>query len=230
MKQTPIVIATIRPWNLEQYACWEPPKGYVKHLVSSKDELSLDRLQEINPAYVFFPHWSWIIPREIFERFHCVVFHMTDLPFGRGGSPLQNLLVRGIYETQISAIAVEDGVDTGPVYMKRPFQISTGSAEDIFRRGSVIVYDMITGIVLNNPTPTAQTGEPVHFMRRKPNESQLPDDINGRRLYDFIRMLDAPGYPRAYIKHGDTRYEFSDAQYDEIDETVRARAIIVKDV
>jgi len=37
----------------------------------------------------------WIILKEIFENYEIILFHMTDLPYGRGGSPLQNLIVRG---------------------------------------------------------------------------------------------------------------------------------------
>ena len=40
---------------------------------------------------------------------------MTDLPYGRGGSPLQNLIVRGHKETKISAIKVVKELDAGPV-------------------------------------------------------------------------------------------------------------------
>ncbi len=58
-------------------------------------DLEVSKLLEFSPRYIFFPHWSWIIPKEIYEKFECVIFHMTDLPFGRGGSPLQNLIVRG---------------------------------------------------------------------------------------------------------------------------------------
>ena len=43
---------------------------------------------------------------------------MTDLPYGRGGSPLQNLIARGFLETKISAILVEKQLDAGPVYLK----------------------------------------------------------------------------------------------------------------
>ena len=32
--------------------------------------------------------------QEIHENYKCIIFHMTDLPFGRGGSPLQNLISR----------------------------------------------------------------------------------------------------------------------------------------
>ena len=31
------------------------------------------------------------------------------------------------------------------------------------------------------------------------------------QLYDFIRMLDAEGYPRAFLHHAGHRYEFSKA-------------------
>ena len=42
---------------------------------------------------------------------------MTDLPFGRGGSPLQNLIVRGYKETMLSAIKCVGEVDAGPIYI-----------------------------------------------------------------------------------------------------------------
>lgn len=92
----------------------------------------------MNPDFVFFPHWSYIIPKSIYERYTCVVFHMTDLPVGRGGSPLQNLIVRGIRETKISAIKVQQEIDAEPIYMKRPETLE-GSAKDIFCRISEII-------------------------------------------------------------------------------------------
>lgn len=65
---------------------------------------------------------------------------MTDLPFGRGGSPLQNLLSRGIYHTKLSAIRVSAGLDTGSVYLKNDLDILEGSAEKIFRRAGEIIF------------------------------------------------------------------------------------------
>ena len=64
-------------------------------LIKKKSNFNLQLLNEFKPDKIFIPHWSYIIPEEIFNSFDCIVFHMTDLPFGRGGSPLQNLIVRG---------------------------------------------------------------------------------------------------------------------------------------
>ncbi|WP_238446377.1 hypothetical protein [Desulforamulus ruminis] len=90
-------------------------------LIDKKEDLTYEKLITINPKYIFFPYWSYVIPKSIYEKFECVIFHMTDVPFGRGGSPLQNLVARGIYETKISALRCEEFLDAGPVYLKKNF-------------------------------------------------------------------------------------------------------------
>ena len=81
--------------------------------------MSADLVRSLKPRYVFFPHWSWKVPDDILGATECVCFHMTDVPFGRGGSPLQNLIVRGHTETRVSALRMVSEPDAGPVYMKR---------------------------------------------------------------------------------------------------------------
>lgn len=49
------------------------------------------------------------------------------------------------------------------------------------------------------------------FKRREPQESRIPELQSLQGLYDFIRMLDAEGYPRAFVKHAGFRYEFTRA-------------------
>ncbi|MCK5491947.1 MAG: methionyl-tRNA formyltransferase, partial [Candidatus Omnitrophica bacterium] len=122
------LIATVKPWNIEQankfiqiFSDWDIC------LLTDKKDLTEKTIKILKPEYIFFPHWSWVIPRQIYSKYTCVVFHMTDLPFGRGGSPLQNLIVRGIKRTKISAIKVEKGLDVGAVYLKRNLLLA-GSA------------------------------------------------------------------------------------------------------
>jgi methionyl-tRNA formyltransferase len=59
----------------------------------------------------------------------------------------------------------------------------------------------------------------VNFKRRKPAESELSDGHSTpaslEELFDFIRMLDAEGYPRAFLRHSGFCFEFSrPALYD----------------
>lgn len=215
------VIATIKPWNLEAAdAARNGFPGKVE-ILSQRDELTRERLDELKPRYVFFPHWSWIVPDDVLAQYECVCFHMTDLPYGRGGSPLQNLIARGHTRTRLSAIRMVQELDAGPVYMKCDLDLS-GRAEDIFRRAAEVIMDMARDIALNEPTPSPQVGEATHFQRRKPQQSRLPESADMTQIYDHIRMLDAPTYPLAYIDHGDFRLTFTNAamQGDSVAATV----------
>lgn len=218
------VIATIKSWNIKSFEALKDamPKDSF-HLITDPKELTMDKLKAIAPRYVFFPHWSWIISKDIYDNFECVVFHATDLPFGRGGSPLQNLIVRGIYDTKISAIKVSAGLDTGDVYLKHPINISEGNADQLLTKISNIIYqEMIPKIILENPKPIPQTGEPVVFQRRTESQSLIPRGLSGRRLYDYIRMLDGEGYPPAYMEEHGQRIYFRNANL--MDDHVTAEA------
>jgi methionyl-tRNA formyltransferase len=175
-----------------------------------KDELTFEYLQKVNPQYIFFPHWSYIIPKRIYENFDCVVFHMTDLPFGRGGSPLQNLIVKGHQNTKISALKVSKGLDTGPIYLKRDLSL-LGTAEEIFLRAGKTINEMIVEIIENQSIPVEQSGEVSVFKRRKPEHSNIEELENLEDIFDYIRMLDADGYPKAFIETEHFKIEFSRA-------------------
>lgn len=227
MNKGNVVVATIRPWNIERYHSWTPPPGFKKYLISEKEKLTYAKLQKLNPRYIFFPHWSWVITPQIYENFECVIFHETDLPFGRGGSPLQNLIVRGIYRTKISAIRAVKEVDAGSIYLKRSLDLSSGSARVIFERVSVVVFSMIDKILADNPKPKPQRGKVVIFKRRKPEMSRVPANLTSRKLYDFIRMLDAEGYPRAFIEHNGYRLEFCNVRLNK--DSIEADVLINKE-
>ncbi|MGG3804445.1 hypothetical protein [Metabacillus fastidiosus] len=67
---------------------------------------------------------------------------MTDLPFGRGGSLLQNLIVRGIYETKISAIKCVKELDAGQIYVKESLFLY-GNVKEIYLRAFVKIEELI---------------------------------------------------------------------------------------
>jgi methionyl-tRNA formyltransferase len=184
------------------------------HYVGSREQLSVQDVLRFHPRYAFFLHWSWKVPSEIVDQVECVCFHMTDVPYGRGGSPLQNLIVHGHRDTKLTALRMTPELDAGPVYVKRNLSLE-GGAEEIYLRASALSADIIKQIVQDEMEPLPQTGEPVNFRRRKPEESQIADVDSLEHLHDFIRMLDAEGYPRAFVSYAGYRFEFSrSALYD----------------
>jgi methionyl-tRNA formyltransferase len=192
--------------------------------VRSSEELTAAHMRTLSPDWIFFPHWSRQIPADVFAAFRCVIFHMTDLPYGRGGSPLQNLIVRGHRETRLTALRCVRELDAGPVYLKRQLALG-GSAEEILRRASTIMVEMILEIVRTEPQPVEQVGDVVTFKRRTPKESDLCAVSSLNAVYDHIRMLDAESYPPAFIACNGLVYEFREAKHhgDSIEARVRIR-------
>jgi len=178
--------------------------------IGDKESLTLELLRQHQPRYVFFPHWSYIIPAEIYENFECVIFHMTDLPFGRGGSPLQNLISREIYQTKISALRCVHDLDAGDIYMKRDLSLF-GSAQEIYMRAAETTKEMMIEMIQKEPIPQAQCGDVVSFKRRQPEESDIGMLCELDRIFDYIRMLDADGYPKAFLETEHLRLEFTRA-------------------
>jgi methionyl-tRNA formyltransferase len=219
------IVASCKAWHKPAF---ERLKSEVKAnwlWVTTPQEL-LAAVNHCSLRYIFFLHWNWHVPKDIWSPNECVCFHMTDLPYGRGGSPLQNLIVAGHKKTQLTALRMVEEMDAGPVYAKRPLLLE-GRAEDIYRSASKLSFDIIRWIIANGPEPVSQVGEVVAFKRRKPEQSVLPLDGTLEILHDHIRMLDAETYPLAFIEHGGFRLEFSKAELrdDEIIAKVTIRKI-----
>lgn len=217
------VVASTRLWDIgraQQLATGADEKFV---FIGSNSELTIDYLNELNPRYIFFPFWSHRIDKRIFETFECVIFHMTDLPFGRGGSPLQNLIIRGISDTKISAIKCVEEFDAGPIYLQRDLTLE-GPAHEIYGRAATFIESMILEIIETNPVPMPQVGPPLTFKRRKPSESNLNSANSIGQIYDTIRMLDASGYPNAFLEFDKIRLEFRNARLT--DDKVQAEVSI----
>ena len=113
--------------------------------------------------YIFVPFWSWYIPAEIYKKYEVVIFHCTALPFGRGGSPVQNLIVRGFKKTKLSALKCAKGIDAGPLYCQVPLSLE-GTADNIYDRADNIIRSAIIPFILaQHPEPTPQKGKVVYF-------------------------------------------------------------------
>lgn len=205
------IVAGSRPWNRVIYAERLQSLPGRWNFAASMQELSVLLQKPQKPRYVFFLHWSMRVPDDWLDAYECVCFHMTDVPYGRGGSPLQNLIVHGHRETKLSALRMAHEMDAGPVYAKKPLSLE-GNAEEIFLRAGRLSAEIIEEMIRTEPEPVPQTGSPVLFKRRRPDQSAIPDDLPDLgALHDFIRMLDAEGYPHAFIEHGGFRLEFNRA-------------------
>lgn len=197
---------------------WYISKNRLKRLestnimvVSKKEELGYNLLKDYQPDYVFFVHWNWIVPAEIYNNFECIVFHTAPLPHGRGGSPIQNLIKEGFEKSPVCAIRMTKEIDGGPIYIQKEVSLK-GSLKEILNRIAKIIERMITTICLDKDIePEKQQGKIHVYKRLTPAYSRLNLREELKEIYDQIRMVDALDYPRAFIEEKNYKVEFKKA-------------------
>jgi methionyl-tRNA formyltransferase len=80
--------------------------------------------------------YGLILPAAVLDLFPvgCINIHASLLPRWRGAAPVQRAILAGDSETGISIMRMEQGLDTGPVYLRRTIPIlpddSAGSLHD----------------------------------------------------------------------------------------------------
>jgi len=203
------IYCAYREWSLKLFQRFDQSLFY---LVDSKDKLTLELCEEIDPEYIFFPDWSWKVPKEITSRYKCVIFHESNVPKFRGGSPIQNQIIRGIKKTKHTALFMTDEIDAGDILLQRDLDL-TLQLDDMFVQIAENVYEMIEKISSGEFKPKEQNGKPTYYKRRKPEESELDMNMPIEKIYDFIRMLADP-YPNAFIKVGNKKIIFKRAQFE----------------
>ncbi|MEO0509039.1 MAG: methionyl-tRNA formyltransferase [Verrucomicrobiota bacterium] len=208
--------------QIQEYREWSG-RNIIDVSTPKELEVAIKEIEELR--HIFFLHWSYIVPDDITSNYECICFHMTDLPFGRGGSPLQNLIARGHTTTMLTALRMVREIDAGPVYLKKPLKIDKGSALEIYKEAGALSCEMIEEILINAPSPIPQVGQETSFRRRTPEQSVITETKNLQMVHDHIRMLDAPGYPAAFIEINGLRIEFNNSKLLS-DNTIEATAKI----
>ncbi len=208
-----ILIACSKNWFIENKFV----KKFLKQnkrkflVISKKKDLNLTNLNKIKPKIIFFPHWSYIVSKKIINKYRCICFHTAPLPYGRGGSPIQNLILKKIKKTPVCALKMTEKIDSGPIYLKETINLS-GNLDLIFEKISFVILKMIKKLIKKSINPKKQRGMPHTFKRIKESVSQIKKIDNIESFYDRIRMVDAKDYPRSYIKIQNFKITFSNSK------------------
>ena len=83
----PLLLLSGRPWNSALPDRLSRRLDRPVELITAPAQLTPEAVMAIDPEWIFVPHWSHLIPESIWESWPTVIFHMTDLPYGRGAAP-----------------------------------------------------------------------------------------------------------------------------------------------
>jgi methionyl-tRNA formyltransferase len=131
-----------------------------------------------------------LVRRHVLERIPMVNLHVSLLPRWRGAAPIERALLAGDERTGACVMALEEGLDTGPVYgcvdtEIRPDDTGASLRARLVEVGTeLLVRQLVDG--LGEPTP--QHGEPTYAAKITPDDVRLDWSRAAAERHRVVRL------------------------------------------
>jgi methionyl-tRNA formyltransferase len=113
-----------------------------------RDPQAVEHIRTFDADAMVVAAYGLILPRNVIESFPygCINIHASLLPRWRGAAPIQHALLAGDTETGISIMRMDEGLDTGPVYLTQAIPIAADeTAASLHDKLAELGASMITG-------------------------------------------------------------------------------------
>lgn len=158
-------------------------------------------------AVAFYLGCVRITPPDILRRNRKnLVVHESDLPKGRGFSPLTWSILGGADKIPICLLEAADEVDSGPIIYKYMVQYEGHELIEELRAPIGNTYIDACLRYLQEATPPlgkSQVGEASYLPRRSPKDSILDPDKSLREQFNLLRVVDNEKYPAFFVLNGE---------------------------
>lgn len=159
----------------------------------------------------FFLSFSRIASAEALSRnTHNLVVHESDLPRGRGWSPLTWQILEGVNRIPVTLFEAEASVDSGVIYGQAVIEFDGDELIDELRhkQGSTTV-ELCRRFLADYPAVIAsgrpQIGDASYYPRRRARDSRLDPSRSIAEQFQLLRVVDNRRYP-AWFEWAGNKY------------------------
>lgn len=139
---------------------------------------------------------------------HNLVIHESNLPKGKGWSPLTWQILEGKNEIPITLFEAAIGVDSGQIYLQDIIYLKGNELNDEIKdfQGRATI-DLIMRFINKYPEVESkeQIGEESFYPKRTPIDSELNIDLSIKEQFNLLRVCDNDRYP-AWFEINGKRY------------------------
>ncbi|HEX6864793.1 MAG TPA: methionyl-tRNA formyltransferase, partial [Thermoanaerobaculia bacterium] len=162
-----------------------------------RDPEFLAEMRELRPDVAIVVAFGQIFPRDLLEipPHGCINLHGSLLPKYRGASPIQAAVAAGETRTGVTAMLMEEGLDSGPILLEEETEIGPEeTAGELSRRlsemGGRLVVRTLEALERGAVTPRPQPAEGITYAPRLTRESGRADwNLTARELSDRLRAF-----------------------------------------
>lgn len=164
---------------------------------------TVSTLLDIACDYIVVAAYGQILPRSILDHAPCINLHASILPHYRGASPIQQSLLHGDSQTGVTAMLMEEGLDTGPILAIERLDIDQDEmVQSLFERLTDLAAKMTPEVLRTFDTliPTAQVDADATLCKKIGKADGEVRFDNARALYNKYRAFTP--WPGVYLAGG----------------------------
>jgi len=141
-----------------------------------KNEEAQNVIRAVAPDVIIVAAYGRILPKEVLEipprlasnHYGCLNLHGSLLPKFRGAAPVQWAIIKGEKETGVTLMAMDEGLDTGPILAQEKVPISDEDTSEtlvakLADAAASLLIDNIEGVLSGLVKPVPQDETVVSF-------------------------------------------------------------------
>ncbi len=178
--------------NIEVYQ----PSTLKSHDVTAK-------ISSYRPDYIVVAAYGKILPKEILDIAPCINLHASLLPKYRGASPIQTAILNDENFTGVTAMLMEEGLDSGDILAFRYIKIEQKRVDELFDELSKAAANITLHVLknFNQIKPIKQVdADATHCIKIKKDNGLITFEENASDIYKKYRAYTP--WPGIFLKNG----------------------------
>lgn len=171
--------------------------------VRLRDAQSVEAVLEIPCDLIVVAAYGQILPKTILDHAPCINLHASILPHYRGASPIQQSLLHNDTVTGVSAMWMDEGLDTGAIIKIETLSIAPDEmAASVYRRLTEAAAELTLDVVRNwdRKTASPQNDAAASHCTKILKTDGLTDFSDAREIYNRYRAYTP--WPGIYLESG----------------------------
>lgn len=168
-----------------------------------KSQEIFNTIKELKPDFIVVAAYGQILPKDILNLCPCINLHASILPKYRGASPIQSAIMSGETQTGVTAMLMDEGLDTGDMLNFAYTSCKDKMAIEVFNDLSNLASKLAVDTLLNfkNITPIKQDDSKSTKCSKIKKELGLIDfNQSASEIYNKFRAL--MPWPGIYTNSG----------------------------
>lgn len=178
--------------------------------MSVKNMDFINQLRELNPSVIVVVAYGQILTPEIIHLpdSGCINIHASLLPKYRGAAPVNWAIINGEDRTGVTAMLMDEGMDTGPILLQEEVEIRRGDtagslSERLSKIGAGLLIRTMEMLKRGELSPVPQTGAVSYAPMLKKGDGLIDWLRPADELFNFIRGMNP--WPGAFSFLGGER-------------------------